>query len=308
MIEKEEKQLKEPSEKQRLAQYTDVVGGVSSRALKLAKLYVRHKLLLQRVGIGALVAWCVVTVGYSLFAWGEYLIFGYSEDQQMYAQQAVEFINYEALKPLYQAAEIQTDNRIEVYRSAEDRYDFATRAINFNERWVAIIDYKFVYGGGETEAARTIMLPGERRPIIYFGHEASSYPVGAKLVLENVTWRKISAHDVPDIMRFIEERKNFHFDNFKFTGQSRLTALDSHMIEFDLYNVSPYNYWQPKFYIELMQGARPVGFMFLVAEKFKAGEKRKIDLRSVADDLSVSDIRIYPVVNVFDGDEYMPVQ
>ena len=60
------------------------------------------------------------------------------------------------------------------------------------------------------------------------------------------------------------------------------------------------------FYIELLDGAsRVVGITQTTVNKFVGGETRKIDLRSTIDGLSVSDIRIYPVINIFDPSSFM---
>jgi hypothetical protein len=81
----------------------------------------------------------------------------------------------------------------------------------------------------------------------------------------------------------------------------------NHIINFELFNDTAYNYWDPEFYVELFDGNQTAGFIYVQLDKFKSGEKRIIDLRSWVDNLHVSDIVVWPVFDVFDKNEYMPV-
>ena len=62
----------------------------SYRQLKLAAWYVKNKILLQKIGIGLLIFWCVVSIGYGIFKWGDYFIFGYFADKEMVERQVAE--------------------------------------------------------------------------------------------------------------------------------------------------------------------------------------------------------------------------
>ncbi|MBT3949426.1 hypothetical protein HOF40_05065 [Candidatus Parcubacteria bacterium] len=79
------------------------------------------------------------------------------------------------------------------------------------------------------------------------------------------------------------------------------------MIEFDILNNTAYNYWEPTFYIELIKGSRTAGIIYFVSSEFKSQEERHVDLRSYIKNLEVSNIKVWPVVNVFDNSQYMSV-
>ncbi len=290
-----------------LERYEDVTGEFTSGELKWGEWYVRHKILLRKISIGLLSAWCVVTLGYGLGYFIYYFSYGYFQDQQMASQQLLELSNLKNTRALFQAKELQV-GRVEMYNSvSEETYDFVARVSNPNDRWIAIVNYKFSFSGGETDTLKTIILPQSQRPLAYFGFESTGYPTGVKLLIENVKWKNINIHSIPDVAGFIADRANFPVENFQFIRASASQGIPSNMIEFDMLNDTAYNFWEPSFYIELINQNRTVGLIYFVASEFRSQEIRSVDLRSYVNNLEVSDIKVWPVLNVFDSGQYMPV-
>lgn len=290
--------------KDKLSQYTDPTGEFSNRELKLAEWYVKNKLKLKKNGIGLLVVWCVLTIGYSFGYWGYYFSTGYFRDQEMMTRQTLEFENYGNLKRFYAPRDFNIGSH-EVYQSVSPQnYDFVADIANPNERWLAMVEYKFVFNGGETSLAQTIVLPGSQRPLAFLGFKSTDYPSNVKLAIKEIHWRHLNRHLYPNVKNFMAERNMWGMNNFKFTSMSRLTGASSHRIEFDLINYSAYNFWQVNFFVELLNDERRVGIIYLPEERFRAGETRHVDLRSLAPDLYVNDARLHPLVNFFDPGEY----
>src|SRR3989339_206473 len=296
----------EEKNKPKLSRYTDPTGEFSNRSLKLAEWYLKHKLLLQKIGKNFLIVWCVVTVGYSFGYWTYYLSYGYFKDQNMMQHQALEFQNYDAIKPLYSAQSLQVGN-IDVYNSVSDLYDFVAKVTNPNERWIAKLTYKFTYVGGETESHTAVLWPKAELPIATFGVSAGAYPSYPHLVIEKMDWRRINPHSSTNIPLFVTEHTKFTVENFTFTPASRFSGTMNHIIKFELFNDTAYNFWDPEFYVELFDGGQTTGFIYVSLDKFKTGDKRIIDLRSWVDNLNVSDIVVWPVFDIFDKNEYMPI-
>ncbi|OGH71743.1 MAG: hypothetical protein A2921_00060 [Candidatus Magasanikbacteria bacterium RIFCSPLOWO2_01_FULL_43_20b] len=296
-----------PKTPDKFSRYTDPTGEFSNRELKLGVWYLKHKLLLQKIGLRLLIVWCVVTVGYSFGYWLYYFSYGYFQDQKMAGNLAREIPNHAVVNALFNAKDLQV-GRIEVYNSVSELFDFTAQVKNPNSRNTARVTYKFVYNGGETALAQTMLLPMSERPIVYFGQKSDIYPTAPRLVIEKVEWKRVGAEEVPDIGAFLAERLNFTMENFVFTKASQITGTLNHQIEFDLFNDSAYGYWEPKFYVELIDGVQTVGTIYLVVPKFKAGEMRHIDLRSLVDTLDVSEVKIWPAFNPFDQAAYLKVE
>jgi len=292
--------------KPKLSRYTDPTGEFTNRELKTAEWYLKHKLLLQNIVKWFLILLCVITIGYSFSYWIYYFAYGYFKDQQMYARQTQELQNYTNIQPMYSAQDLQVGN-VDAYNSVSSLYDFSARVVNPNERWIATVHYKFAFAGGETPIKKTVIWPKSERPVMYFGYESGSYPNYLRFVIEKVEWQRINPHSSLNIPNFIAERSKISVENLIFTPSSRSAGILNNMISFSLFNDTAYNFWDPEFYVELKDGAQTVGYIYLALEKFKAGEERRVDLRSWVDNLNVSDIVLWPAFNIFDKTEYMPV-
>lgn len=288
----------------KFSRYTDPTGEFSNRELKLAEWYLKHKLLLQKIGKYILIVWCVITVGYGVGYLVYYFSYGYFQDQKMSAQSVLQFQNYQNLQTMYGAKDLVV-REIAVYNSVSDLYDFVAQVENLNERWIAQVTYKFEYGGGETPSATTTLLPQTTRPIVVFGAIAGSYPTGARLMIEKIDWRRINPHTGINIQNYIDERSKFSVEKLAFTPARRSTGILNNMIEFDLFNDTAYSFWEAEFYVELRDGGATVGLIHLNVDKFKTTEGRHIDLRSFVDNLRVDDIVIWPVFDIFDSSVYM---
>lgn len=291
----------------KLDRYADPTDDLSNRSLKFSEWYLRHKFLVRKILMGVLIAWSIGSVSFGIFGFTKYFLFDYAEDKLMMTRQVAEVQNYDYIKPLYAAKDLVVSGP-QVFQSATARYDFSTKIFNPNDRWVVIIKYKYTYRSGETETRETILLPKENRPVVYFGHESGGYPVGVQLVLEDVSWRSINPHVIFDVQSFMDARLGFAVENFKFTKAGRSSGLLNHSIEFDLINNSVYGYWEPEFYIEFLNGAKTTGLYYIVMDEFKAEENKQIDVRSLVENLNVTDVVVHPIINVFNSSIYMPVE
>jgi len=291
-------------DKNKDSKYIDTTGELPNVQLKFGVWYLKHKILIQNIGIGVLVAFCVLTIGFSLWKWGDYLIYGYWEDEQtLLLGQVAQFQNYDELKSAYKAQDLNVSN-VRAFSSAEDMYDFIAQVANPNERWIANVEYHFTYSGEETKKYTSAVLPGSKRPVAVFGHDSNKFPSNVQFVIDKISWKSISAHDISDVSGYVDARNRFSIDNFVFNTPSDSGILVP-SITFDLYNDSAYSYWAPEFYVELLNGNQTVGYIFLRIDRFNSAEVKEIDLRYFGGNITVTNIRVIPVVNFFDNEVYM---
>ena len=292
--------------KDKFEKYSDPLNEFSNRELKISEWFLRHELKLKDIGKNALVVFCVITIGYSFGYWLYYFGYAYWQDQKMLVQQNYEFENYDNLKSLY-SPKSPSISPVSVYNSvSEATYDLEVMVNNPNDRWLLGLTYKFVYADGETEVLRTVVMPGSQRPIAYLGLKSEAYPEGAKLVLLQTEWQKIDAHALPNITEFLKQRSNFTFSNFKYAPEGRVNGTPANILTFVVKNNSAYGFWTVNFYVKLISGGESVGTIFLSVDKFKAGESRNVDLRSFVPGLNVEEIVLYPLINIFDSQAYLP--
>jgi hypothetical protein len=94
--------------------------------------------------------------------------------------------------------------------------------------------------------------------------------------------------------------------DFEFTAYRDPSGVNAHIIRFKLMNDSVYGYVPSNFYVGLMQNQSLVGILPLQSSKLRSAETVDVDLRSFAPDLNITDITIYPLINIDNKDVYLP--
>ncbi|MDP2692559.1 MAG: hypothetical protein Q8O88_02880 [bacterium] len=289
--------------KSKINEYVDTTGQLSSRHLMLGTWYLRHRQLFYEIGIGFLIAWCIVFVGYSSWKWGEYLIFGYWADQEYQLRDVQNTQNYSNIQSIYRAQDLQVSD-VHMFITSEGMYDFTANIKNPNERWVAKVSYHFVYSGGESEPQIATVIPMSELPIIAFGIEIDSPPSNVNFVVDNIAWASVDAHKVPDVATFLSERNRFTIDNLLIEFPS-LSGISVPSVSFDIANQSAFSYWGPVFFVELLNGSQVVGYINLYFDKIESFATESVTLRYFNSITEFSNIRIIPVINYFDDSIYI---
>lgn len=288
-------------------QYRDPTGEFSSGDLVMGTWYVKNKLQILKFTQIFLIVLSVIFGGYSLFVWGYYLFFGYRQDANMHAYQVFDTQNYDQVHLVTGARALEA-REVTTYTSGSGLQDFVVNVTNPNDRYVAIVRYKFTYQGGETPVEETIILPQTQRPVVALGHELSGGARGPAFVIVETNWRLIDPHVIPDPISYRDIRQAIHFDNLIFTrGSNADTAIAPNRIVFDVFNDTAYGFWESQFLVELYNGGNRVGIVPLRIDELRAGASEQVDLRTFIETSNVSDIRLIPITDVFDPQVFMSV-
>ena len=293
---------KEPS---KLSQYVDPSGDFSTKDFTLGYWYVKHKLLLRNIVIGVLITWSTITIGIGLVVWGQYLFFGYWEDEEFLATHVTTFQNYSAIQPAYEAQQLLYDQS-KLFKSADGRYDFFTLVNNPNEQFIAYVTFHYVFADVTTPSQTQVVLPQTRQGLVVYGYETPSYPAQARLVIDEVRWQRVSPHVVADPQRYMAERLRFTVSDFTYIRPGGNEPTLTNALSFTLQNASVYSYWDASFHILLKRGESIVGVIPLSELQFRAGESRDVDIFTFAELTQVDSIELLPTVNVFDRDIFLP--
>lgn len=283
-----------------ITKYEDPTHELDSKEFKYGVWYVKHRLFLYKLLVGSLIGLGGIFWLFSLWNWGIYIL-DYSKTQQMLLSLSSS-INYTGLHPHVSAQPIQVISS-QVLPSGQNKYAAVATVINPNNRFLTFFDYYFVVNGQNTPVQKTFLLPDESRPLSYLGVENSG---SADLVLENITWQRISAHEVVNTKDWQAYRLNFAVSDFLFLKSLAQEGNNADAVQFKLTNNSPYSYVNPDFYVVLLQNDGVVGILPLHLDSIKSLETKSIDLRSLAPGLYVSDIAVYPIINVYDNSVYLP--
>lgn len=289
--------------KSKINEYIDTTSQFSGRQLRFGTWYLSHKVLLKEISLGILIAWCVVFVGFSFWKWGEYLFFGYWEDQENIVRQSQDFQNYTNIQSVYKAKDLKI-LETRVFPTSKNLFDFVSNVENQNENWMAAITFHYTYSGGETEMQTAVVMPLSKRPVAAFGVESKSFPAGMSFVLDKVKWSSIDKHKIPNPINYLDERDNFVVDNLLIT-EPTLTGGQITSLSFDIINQSPYSFKESVFFVELLNGSQTVGYIYLYFDRFVSLQTENVKLNYFNETTDFNNIRIIPAINYFDDNIYI---
>lgn len=287
--------------------YVDPTGELPTTEFKWAIWYIKHKILLYKIAIGCLVGFSALTILFSVWRWGNYLIFGITADQALQKNLAAS-TNYVGINQSNTALPLQIAST-QILVSGVNRYDVVTEVSNPNTRFLASLDYSYQLGGdSSTTVQHAILLPGETRPLALLGYADGTPSDGTQLVLSNVTWDRKDGHQIPDIENWQKAHLDFTVSDFNFTAYHSTEGADAHVIKFKLTNNTMYGYDAPDFLVGLFNNGSLVGLLPWHLANFKVGETANADLRSFAPDLNVTDVKVYPLIDIYDSEAYLPLE
>ncbi len=283
--------------------YQDPTQEFTSQELKWSFWYLKHKALLYKILLISLISIDVIFGLFSLWQWGSYLLG--LQDAQSVQNSLSASVNYLGIHPHYSAQPIQSLDT-QIFSSRANEYDAVAELVNPNSKFLAKFDYYFVVGGQKTPTQKTFLLPGETRPVAYLGIKDGSGGAPA-IVLDNIQYERISTHAVADTAGYQKYRLNFQVSDFVFLKSLAQAGQNTDAIQFKLTNASPYSYAAADFYVALLQNGQMVGILPLHLDAINSLETKNIDLRNFASGLSVTEIALYPIINVYDPEVFLTI-
>jgi len=284
--------------------FEDVTGEFTTSQFKRSLWYVTHKVLLYKLTVGILIATSIGLWVFSLINWGDYVVNGIKSDINLYTN-LVGFPNYSGIHEHYSPAPIKIAG-VNAYVGSLKTSDLVAEVSNVNKNFIVHFDYYFVAGGQKTPTQKGFLLAGESKPLVYFGFKDGG--VGSvDLVVENLSWKRLTAHIVSDPIAWQNNRLNFVIKDFSFVPSSPQASgeITANVIKFNLINNSSYGYRDGVFVAGLMQNGGLVGVMPLILTDLKSLESRAIDLRNFSDGLNITDVQVFPVIDIYNKDVYL---
>jgi len=278
---------------------------LEQKGWKISYWYVTHKILLRRILIVALIVFSTVTLGYGIWGFLDYFVLSRASQRQMIQEILYstpftqEWISTHAPQPI-------DSSQVHVFAHA-GKYDFLTKIENASPDYWAEFDYKFVFSGGQTSSEKSFILPGQEKWLALLSFSGQSRPASARLEIENISWHRISPHEIVDYAVWQSERLNFEITDIEYVSSVALDEETFAKTKFSARNLSAYGYWGVGFYIIVYRGATPAGVNFVALDRFASGEKRAVEV-SWFDTLSqVSKIEVEADLNILDETNYMSI-
>jgi hypothetical protein len=274
---------------------------LSAKELKWGLWQTSHRMLLYKILFGVLIALIVLFWGYSVWGWVNYFL-GMTPDKMVQAS-LTQSIDYTYYHQQFGAKPLQI-NSLQSFNSGVDKYDAVAEIQNPNDNFIVFLSYSFSVNGTSTMTQSTFLLPGESRPIAIMGLKSSSDIGTPVLNMQSLTWQRITTREVSDPKSWQLSHLNFVISSSTFIKASA-SGASADIIRFSLTNESPYDYYAPFFYVGLYQSGSLADILPLYFDSFKSAEVKKVDLRSLAPSLQVTEVVVYPIINIYNKDAYL---
>lgn len=278
--------------------YDDPNKEFSAKQLRWSVWYVRNRLFLYRLATGLLIGVSVILWLFSIYKWAMFAL-DWKADQATF-QSLSASVNYTGIHAHFAAQPVQVLNA-GLYAGGPEKYDAIAEVFNPNERFLAKFDYYFVVNDVKSAPRSTFLLPGENRPLAELGLATNG---SASLGFENISWKRISAHQIKNTKDFQAYRLYFSVSEFVFLKNLAQEGRNTDAVQFKFTNNSPFSFKDANFYVALLQNGGMVGILPLKLDTFMSLETKNIDLRSLVTGLQVTDIAVYPIINVYDEGVY----
>ncbi len=286
--------------KKSFTKYKDPTQEFTSQELKWSFWYMRYKALLYKIVLAVLFTINAGLVVFNVSSWGTYLL-GIPNHQRV-IQSLTASVNYTGIHAHFAALPIQVLNT-QVFPSRANKYDVVAELVNPNSRFIVWFDYYYVVNGVKTPTQKTFLLPGETRFVANLGLADGVGGLPA-IVLENIKNERIDNRKVADTASWQLYRLNFQVSDFVFSKSLAQEGDNADAVQFKLTNASPYNYKAVDFYVGLLQNGQMVGILPLHLDSIYSLEAKNIDIRSFVPNFNITEITVYPIINVYDDAVY----
>lgn len=305
-LEKKVVSKKEKPKKIDIEKYQDLEG-ITVKKLSLGLWLVENRRKMINIFYGFLALIGLITWGWFFYTFGHYLIFGMRFDQEN-LNKIITGASIDHQLVLNQAPKPLSFGDLNVIKNDQEKYDFMAEISNINEQHWAEFDYYFTAGGNEIGRNHAYIFPKETKYIFSLGNQLGFSPGGSELKIENLNWHRIDKAEYSDWQKFYQDHTNITFTDAEFIPEtlSELSEKGSlNLLRFKIHNNTAYSYWDVDLGIRLMNRNTIIGAEKMVVSNLTAGETRSIEMTWPGKLSKVSDIIIYPEVNIVDEDVYI---
>jgi hypothetical protein len=299
-------EIKVVSDVRRLKDFDDL-SGISITQLNKGLWWAQNNKFIKRT-----IFWLLLILGllgwlYSIFSFVYYIGFGMNKDnaflQEMVLGGAIDHNRLVANSPV----DLQLSDLQQIFASAENKYDFASRIRNPNTNFYANFDYHFLFDGTSTPVRRGFVLPNEEKYLLELGYASGQMPSSAQLKIENFAWQRLDKHVVADWPSFKQSHLDIDISEPKFLSakNSGLSEkININLISFTINNRTPFNYYRLPLNIYLYAYDQLVGVMETTAEQLSSGEIRNLQINFPGQVDRVDRVDVVPTINIISNDIY----
>ena len=265
--------------------------------LRVAYFFTENKVAIKRASVFMLFFADVVIV----FLFGSFLVnyeTGKINEYNTLNALSLNLVNPHALKQ-HKQKDLILDN-VRVVTGENSKNNYMIEVENLNSDWaLTSIDYTFLVNGKQLEKRTGFVLPNSSKKLMYFN---SSEIGNAEFQILDSNWERIKDYSL------LSYKDKVQVVSSKFTSSS--SGKLSGSLEFEIFNDSPYSFWEVGLPIILYNNRfEPIAIDYIIINKLLSQERRDIEIswhEPIRD--YVSKIDITPEINLLDSDNIIDLE
>lgn len=190
---------------------------------------------------------------------------------------------------------------VTVIERGAGRYDFVASVTNPNRRLAAAeVTFKFSYGDN-VRVEHTTIWPGAESYLYQLNVPVTSPPAGElpKAEILDVRWQR------PDNFKLYSGEVQFPVTNAQVRPVTGLTKAVGTRFTATVKNQSVFTIKSLRLGVVLKTGGRPIAVGEVTVEKFKFQEERPIEVSWLRDIPATTDVTVFPIVDLMDGENVL---
>jgi hypothetical protein len=274
------------------------------RRIKMSEWYFDHKILLQRILIGVLIAISAVFWFYSSVAFIDWaLISGPKERANLKTLTEIS-VSPEALNAI--RAESIVFSEAQIFAGGVGQYDAIAKVQNPNQQWWEEFEYRFTGEGLTGQWRKGFALPQDDKYLVDLGLQLPFHPRNVYLQIRNLKYHRIDNHQIPNYEVWKKERLNLIFSEKNYDPNFLVGSKGASALTFKVLNDSAYNFWSVGFYALLYRGDQLASVNYTSLINFKSQETRDAQIGFYEGLPTITKFEVYPEVNIFDPAAFIP--
>lgn len=280
----------------------DLPEGFSGQELRWSLWWIDNRDKLKKLGIIAFIALDALLI--SIGAWGflDWLAIGGISEERAIRQ--LTSPTYAQLGGKIDLREVTFGTPI-VLSLPDSKYDIIIPVENHNPRYWVELSYRVVIGGEESPLRETFVLPGQSKLLAELGLERRAGPGQVELKVEERSWHRVDAHEVPDLETWSESRLAIEMSDAEFVAAP--TGEKGGVSRFTLSNDTAFSYYDGEVLVFLYRGSALVGANKVRLDQLLSNDSRDMEIYWYQPLPQITRTEVQFDVNIFDPDVYRPV-
>jgi len=279
--------------------------GLSNPGLKFGLWYTAHKILLRKIFVSVSIAAILLLYFFNIYSSFKIFVIQKNTDSEVLLSLMSDSSGIQSIQSRFRPQQIQITG-VSVLPREKDLSDIVVHVENPNLAYYAKKAlYRVMTGTKILSSGETYLWPNDKKFVVAYNvSEAGNSPDIAVQFYE-VAWKRMDNYQ-----KFQAEDVNFPILSPLY-APSRTSVNGKYIpasIKFTVSNQTIFNYWDVGINAILYNGSSVIGAAYTQIHEFKSLEKIPLDMKILYDVPSVTNMEIYPELNVLDEKVFMAPQ